>query len=160
DVGQGKLYAPQYAIKVDKNDTSTTITTPPSGSNITQEATKNHQTTTSMGVATDIRRNFVTIKERLIEKLAVAAVPADALDNARHFLETVVRDVTVAAQGLTKDALNRIKTQLVDLLPSLSPTITRKMVDDADKEANEGKEEMGDDQEQKSSDKSPLVSRL
>ncbi|GMY38340.1 trigger factor [Fagus crenata] len=90
----------------------------------------------SKGVAADIRRNFGAIKERLLEKLAIASVPADALDNARHFLESVVRDVTVAAQGLTKDALYRIKTHLVDILPSLSPAITRKMVDDAEKEAN------------------------
>jgi hypothetical protein len=81
----------------------------------------------SKGVAADIRRNFGAIKERLLEKLAIASVPADALDNARHFLESVVRDVTVAAQGLTKDALYRIKTHLVDILPSLSPAITRKV---------------------------------
>ena len=80
-----------------------------------------------MGVATDIRKNFGVIKERVLEKLAAASVPVDALDNARHFLEGVVRDVTVAAQGLTKDALHRIKTHLVDIMPSLSPAITRKV---------------------------------
>lgn len=62
-----------------------------------------------------------------MEKMASAAVPADALDNARHFLETVVRDLTVAAQGLTKDALQRIKAHLVQILPSLSPAITTKV---------------------------------
>lgn len=80
-----------------------------------------------VGVAADIRRNFGGIKERLLEKMATAAVPADALDNARHFLETVVRDVTVAAQGRTKDALQRIKAHLVHILPSLSPAITAKV---------------------------------
>ncbi|XWS20577.1 hypothetical protein CRYUN_Cryun31cG0114200 [Craigia yunnanensis] len=97
-----------------------------------------------VALAADIRRNLGVIKERVLEKLAAAAVPADALENARHFLESMVRDVTVAAHGLTKDALHRVKTHLVDILPSLSPTITRKMVDDAEKEANEEKETGGE----------------
>ena len=80
-----------------------------------------------VALAADIRRNLGVIKERVLEKLAAAAVPADALENARHFLESVVRDVTVAAHGLTKDALHRIRTHLVDILPSLSPAITRKV---------------------------------
>ena len=80
-----------------------------------------------VALAADIRRNLGVIKERVLEKLAAAAVPADALENARHFLESVVRDVTVAAHGLTKDALHRVKTHLVDILPSLSPSITRKV---------------------------------
>ncbi|KAK8641694.1 hypothetical protein V6N13_011073 [Hibiscus sabdariffa] len=95
-------------------------------------------------LAADIKRNLGVIKERVLEKLAAAAVPADALENARHVLESVVRDVTVAAHGLTKDALHRIKTRLVDILPSLSPAITRKMVDDAEKEANEEHESEGE----------------
>ena len=74
-----------------------------------------------------MRRNFEGIKERVLEKVASAAVPPDAFDNARQFLETVVRDVTLAAQGLTKDALQRIKSRLVHILPSLSPPITTKV---------------------------------
>ncbi|XVE91159.1 hypothetical protein DITRI_Ditri20bG0132100 [Diplodiscus trichospermus] len=93
-----------------------------------------------VALAADIRRNAGLIKERVVEKRAAAAVPADALENARHFLESVVRDVSVAAHGLNKDALQRIKTHLIDILPSLSPAITRKMVDDAEKEANEEQE--------------------
>ncbi|XP_039017944.1 uncharacterized protein LOC120149115 [Hibiscus syriacus] len=54
-------------------------------------------------LAADIKRNLGVVKERVLEKLAAAAVLADAL-------ESVVRDVTVAAHGLTKDALLRIKT--------------------------------------------------
>jgi hypothetical protein len=74
-----------------------------------------------------MRRNFEGIKERVLEKVASAAVPPDAFDNGRQFLETVVRDVTLAAQGLTKDALQRIKSRLVHILPSLSPPITIKV---------------------------------
>lgn len=84
------------------------------------------------------RRNLGSIKEKVLEKLAAASIPADALENSRHFIESVIRDVTVAAHGLTKDALLRIRTHLADLLPSLSPNITRKIVDDAEKEANIG----------------------
>lgn len=80
-----------------------------------------------VALAADIRRNLGVMKERVLEKLGAAAVPADALENARHFLESVVRDVTVAAHGLTKDALHRVKTHLVDILPSLSPAITTKV---------------------------------
>ncbi|XP_057988903.1 uncharacterized protein LOC110665729 isoform X3 [Hevea brasiliensis] len=78
-----------------------------------------------MGVMEEIRRHVRVIKE----KLSAAAIPADALETAHHFLETVVKDVTFAAHGLTKDALNRIKTRLVDILPSLFPAITRKVID-------------------------------
>lgn len=74
-----------------------------------------------------IRRNLGSIKEKVLGKLASASVPADALENSRHFIESVIRDVTVAAHGLTRDALLRIKTHLADLLPSLSPNITRKV---------------------------------
>ncbi|OMO73888.1 hypothetical protein COLO4_26810 [Corchorus olitorius] len=102
--------------------------------------------------AADIKRNLGVIKERVLEKLTAAAVPADALENARHFLESVVRDVTVATHGLTKNALLRIKTHLVDILPSLSPAVTRKMVDDAEKEANEEQESEAEEQRQNNND--------
>ena len=80
-----------------------------------------------MGMVEEIRRHVQAIKERMLEKLAAAAVPADVLENARHFLETIVKDVKVAADGLTKDALNCIKHHLLDILPSLSPAITIKV---------------------------------
>ncbi|GLT38225.1 hypothetical protein SLA2020_124880 [Shorea laevis] len=102
-----------------------------------------------------IRRNLGVIKERVLEKLAAAAVPADALENARHLLESVVRDVTVAAHGLTMDALQRIKTLLVDILPSLSPATATKMVDDAEKEARESDAEDEEDG-RRLNQKSPL----
>ncbi|KAJ4844495.1 hypothetical protein Tsubulata_006333 [Turnera subulata] len=115
-----------------------------------------------MGVVVEIRRHLGVIKERVLEKLAASSVPADALDNARHFLETAVKDVTLAAHGLTKDTLNRIKTRLVDILPSLSPAITTKMVDDAAKEANgEGDEEdnlQKQEHDRQSSSKAPYAS--
>ncbi|GAY58180.1 F17F16.6 protein [Citrus sinensis] len=91
-----------------------------------------------MAVVVMIRRNLGSIKEKVLGKLASASVPADALENSRHFIESVIRDVTVAAHGLTRDALLRIKTHLADLLPSLSPNITRKIVDDAEKETSIG----------------------
>ena len=83
-----------------------------------------------MGVGGDmIRRNFGAIKERLMEELSAAAVPApaDAFSNARRMVETVLRDITVAAHALSKDALHRIKTHLVEILPSLSPALTTKV---------------------------------
>ncbi|KAM1248974.1 hypothetical protein ACFX2I_031697 [Malus domestica] len=90
-----------------------------------------------LAVAADhIRWNLGAIKDRLLEKLAAAAVPADALDSARHFLESVVKVVTGAAHGITKDALHRVRTHLVDILPSLSPETTNKMVDEAERKAN------------------------
>ncbi|XP_031254728.1 uncharacterized protein LOC116112749 [Pistacia vera] len=141
-VGQGELYSPHHAVEINKSSTKL-------------EDQQGEEQKMVMGVAADnIRRNFATIKERVLDKLRAAAVPADALENARHFLESVVRDVGVAAHGLTKDALLRIKTHLVDLLPSLSPNITRKMVDDAEEEANgkgdsEGEERREDTNGQK-----------
>lgn len=70
---------------------------------------------------------MVLIKDRLLEKLAAASVPSDPLENAKHFIETVIRDVTSAAQGLTKEALHRIKFHLADVFPSLSPSHTAKV---------------------------------
>lgn len=127
DKGQGELYSPDYAINVNKETTK-------QGQDKKEEQEIPEGTSgmglveASKGVAADItRRNFGAVKERLIENLAAAAVPADALDKTRQFLETFVRDVTLAAQGVTKDAILRIKTHLVDILPSLSPAITRKV---------------------------------
>ncbi|KAH7550568.1 hypothetical protein JRO89_XS13G0220200 [Xanthoceras sorbifolium] len=105
-VGQGELYSPPYAIQL--------IPT-------------NKQQQLQQDTIAKMVIRLVTIKEKVLEKLASAPIPADALDTARHFLETVVRDFIVAAHGLTKDALLRINTHLVPLLPSLSPNITRKV---------------------------------
>ncbi|KAL6335562.1 hypothetical protein AAG906_030692 [Vitis piasezkii] len=131
DVGQGKLYSPAHAIQVVKKRSSH------KGDDEQEEEESNGR---------GIRRNVGVIKDRLLEKLSAAAVPTDALENARHFLETVVRDVRVAAHGLTMDALTRIKSHLSDFLPSLSPALAKKMVEDAEKEA--AKQEEGDDEQQ------------
>ncbi|KAL5749441.1 hypothetical protein ACOSP7_024044 [Xanthoceras sorbifolium] len=140
-VGQGELYSPPYAIQL--------IPT-------------NKQQQLQQDTIAKMVIRLVTIKEKVLEKLASAPVPADALDTARHFLETVVRDFIVAAHGLTKDALLRINTHLVPLLPSLSPNITRKMVDDAEEEANiESDEKEGEEEKEEinnSKAKSPYVS--
>ncbi|XP_068641973.1 uncharacterized protein [Aristolochia californica] len=86
-------------------------------------------------VAADIKRNLTLIKDKLMGKLSAAPVPAEALENVRHFVESVIRDVANAAQGLTKDALQRIKNHLTEILPSLSPQQTAKMMEDAEEEA-------------------------
>ncbi|RXI00696.1 hypothetical protein DVH24_000930 [Malus domestica] len=105
DVGQGELYSPSHAIKVSNNKAN-------------HEPSLLLPSSMGLAVAADhIRWNLGAIKDRLLEKLAAAAVPADALDSARHFLESVVKDVTGAAHGITKDALHR-------------------MVDEAEREAN------------------------
>ncbi|KAM1240697.1 hypothetical protein ACFX15_045446 [Malus domestica] len=124
NVGQGELYSPSHAIKVSNNKAN-------------QEPSSLLPSSMGLGVAADhIRWNLGAIKDRLLEKVAAAAVPADALDSARHFLESVVKDVTGAAHGITKDALHRVRTHLVDILPSLSPETTNKMVDEAEREVN------------------------
>ncbi|KAH9305394.1 hypothetical protein KI387_009798 [Taxus chinensis] len=84
--------------------------------------------------AADFGRSLFHMKERLMEKLAAVPIPADALDNARQSVESIIKDMTHAAQGLTKDAVHRIKSRLVEILPSLSPTQTEKIVDDAETE--------------------------
>ncbi|XP_044506639.1 uncharacterized protein LOC123226188 [Mangifera indica] len=110
--------------------------------------------------ADTLRRNLIAMKERLLDKLKAAAVPADALENARQFLESVV---SVAVHGLAKDALLRIKTHLVHPFSSLSPNITRKMVEEAEEEANEKGESEGDERgevNEQSSSKALQLSRL
>lgn len=88
----------------------------------------------SKGYAADIRRSLLQMKERLMDKLAAVPIPAEAMDNARQSVETVIKDMTHAAQGMTKDAMQRIKGRLVEILPSLSPHHTGKMVHDAERE--------------------------
>jgi len=88
----------------------------------------------SKGYAADIRRNLFHMKERLMDKLAAVPIPGEALDNARQSVETIIKDMTHAAQGMTKDAMQRIKGRLVEILPSLSPHHTGKIVDDAERE--------------------------
>ena len=114
-VGQGELYSHSHAIKLSNNKAN-------------QEPSSPLPSSMGLGVAADhIRWNLGAIKDRLLEKLAAADVPADALDSARHFLESIVKDVTGATHGITKDALHRIRTHLVDILPSLSPETTNKV---------------------------------
>lgn len=88
----------------------------------------------SKGYAADIRRSLFHMKERLMDKLAAVPIPAKALDNARQSVETVIKDMTHTAQGMTKDAMQRIKGRLVEILPSLSPHHTGKIVHDAERE--------------------------
>lgn len=88
----------------------------------------------SKGYAADIRRSLFHMKERLMDKLAAVPIPAEALDNARQSVETAIKDMTHTAQGMTKDAMQRIKGRLVEILPSLSPHHTGKIVHDAERE--------------------------
>ncbi|XP_010537763.1 PREDICTED: uncharacterized protein LOC104812345 isoform X2 [Tarenaya hassleriana] len=125
DVGQGELYSPEYAIKISTEN--------PNNSEEKSEGIESTKMKKGMVVGL---KNLSAVKDKVIEKLAAAAVPSETLENARQFLEGVVREVATTAHGLTKDALHRIKTHLVDILPSLSPVLTRKMVDDAEKEAD------------------------
>lgn len=81
----------------------------------------------SKGVAGDIKRSLSQVKDRIVDKLAAVPVPADALDNARQSLESIIKDVTHAAQGLTKDAVHKIKVRLAEILPFLSPNQTGKV---------------------------------
>jgi len=81
----------------------------------------------SKGVAADIRRSLSQMKDRIVDKLAAVPFPAEALDNARQSLESIVKDVTQAAQGLTKEAVHRIKIRLAEILPFLSPNQTGKV---------------------------------
>lgn len=88
----------------------------------------------SKGYAADMRRSFFHMKERLMDKLTAVPIPAEALDNARQSVETIIKDMTHAAQGVTKDAMQRIKGRFVEILPSLSHRHTGKIVEDAERE--------------------------
>ncbi|KAJ8449962.1 hypothetical protein Cgig2_029324 [Carnegiea gigantea] len=149
-VGQGELYSPAYAVKIDpknphENDRGLGL-----GLGVGERGEfEGGSNTVEKGVGMDTRNRMVLIKDRLLEKLAAASVPSDALENAKHFIETVIRDVTSAAQGLTKEALQRIKFHLADVFPSLSPSHTAKMVDDAEKEAGGGERVEDKEEEEK-----------
>ncbi|XP_004303784.1 PREDICTED: uncharacterized protein LOC101303535 [Fragaria vesca subsp. vesca] len=139
DVGQGELYSPAHAIKVSSNEENQPKTTSNAAVGVV-EATKE--------VAMDVKRNLGAVKDMILEKLGAhaPAVPADALDNVGHFLESVVKDVTDttgAEHGVTMEVLHRIKTQLGDMLPNLSPDATKKMVDEVQKELSATNEEGG-----------------
>ncbi|CAH2037313.1 unnamed protein product [Thlaspi arvense] len=157
DVGQGKLYSPNHAIKVatksDENvgqgelyspDHAIKITTSPNKVSekpkltleSEEEEGEKQRNTMMLGL-----KNLAAVKDKVLEKLTAAKVPSESLENSKQFLEGVIKDFAGAAQGMTKDALHRIKTHLSDVLPSVSPAVTEKMVDDAEKEAINGEEE-------------------
>ncbi|KAG2319821.1 hypothetical protein Bca52824_013034 [Brassica carinata] len=126
NVGQGELYSPDHAIKISTNPE------PKLNSGEDEEEEKQRM----LGL-----KSLATVKDKVLEKLSAAAVPSESLENARQFLEGVIKDFAGAAQGMTKDALHRIKTHLAVILPSVSPSVTGKIVDDAEKEAVNGEEE-------------------
>lgn len=110
NVGQGELYSPNHMIKISTNPEPKLI--------INSEEEKQRM----LGL-----KSLATVKDKVLEKLAAAAVPSESLENAKQFLEGVIKDLAGAAQGMTKDALHRIKTHLAVILPSLSPAVTGKV---------------------------------
>lgn len=92
----------------------------------------------SKGVAADLRGSFsrlLQMKDMLIVKLAaVPTIPAETLDHARHSIESIVSEATQSAYGKTRDAMLRIRLKLMEILPSLSPHETKKIVDDVEQE--------------------------
>ncbi|KAL2930747.1 Chitinase-3-like protein 1, partial [Bienertia sinuspersici] len=133
--GQGELYSPNHAIKINNDDNTNNNNTPNHLKEKIHHHHHHHQNQelskgnnmVGKGVANDIKNKMHMIKERLMEKLTAASVPSDALENARHYVESVIKDVTSAAQGITMEALLRIKSHLADILPSLSPSLTSKV---------------------------------
>lgn len=103
----------------------------------------------SKGVAADLRGGFSRLlqtKDMLIEKLAaVPTIPAESLDHARHSIESIVSEATQSAYGKTRDAMLRIRLKLMEIIPSLSPHETKKIVDDVEREVLDlSKAENGD----------------
>lgn len=128
--GQGNLYSPDHALHLQTN-----------GKGSENRADHTHLWNkgkgvleASRGVAADIRRSLSQVKDKIVDKLAAVPVPAEALDTARQSLESIIKDVTQAAQGLTKEAVHRIKIRLAEILPFLSPNQTGKIVDDVERE--------------------------
>jgi len=81
----------------------------------------------SKGYVADIRRILFHMKEILMNKLVVVPILGEALDNARQLVETIIKYMNNAAQGMTKDVMQRIKGRLIEILPSLSPHHTGKV---------------------------------
>lgn len=129
-VGQGKLYSPDHAIKVaaevDENVGQGELYSPDHAIKISSEKPKltnsEEEEERMLGL-----KSLAAVKDKVLEKLAAAAVPSESLENAKQFLEGVIKDLAGAAQGMTKDALHRIKTHLAVILPSLSPAVTGKV---------------------------------
>ncbi|XP_019103019.1 uncharacterized protein LOC104883909 isoform X2 [Beta vulgaris subsp. vulgaris] len=128
--GQGELYSPDHAIKIntkkfEQNNNNRTLGLVQKQDNHNYQEEVKGDTMVGRGVANDIKNKMGMVKERLMEKLAAASVPSDALENTRQFFESVIKDVTSAAQGLTKEALYKIKSHLADILPSQSPLTSK-----------------------------------
>eukprot|EP00250_Pteridium_aquilinum_P034428 c7563_g1_i1 orf=274-1125(-) len=92
----------------------------------------------SKGVAADLRGSFgrlLQMKSMLIEKLSsMPTIPAETLEHARHSIESIISDATQSAYGKTRDAMSRIRLKLVEIIPSLTPHETKKIVDDVERE--------------------------
>ncbi|MCO5568865.1 hypothetical protein L7F22_022567 [Adiantum nelumboides] len=112
----------------------------------------------SKGVAADLKGSFGRIaqmKGMLIEKLSsMPTIPADSLEHARHSIESIISDATQSAYGKTKDAMSRIRLKLVEIIPSLSPHETKKIVDDVEREVNDMAKTDNADDGQQAKDKS------
>ena len=125
-VGQGKLYSPDHAIKVatklDENvgQVQGDLYSPDHAIKIATSPEEEKQRMLGM-------KSLATVKDKVLEKLAAAAVPSESLENAKRFLEGVIKDFAGAAQGMTKDALHRVKTHLAVILPSVSPSLAGKV---------------------------------
>lgn len=85
-------------------------------------------------VAADIRGSLFQMKEMLVDKLAAVPIPAESLESARQSIESILREATQTAYGMTKDAMQRIRLRLVEIIPSLSASETREIVDDVERE--------------------------
>ncbi|KAI5054766.1 hypothetical protein GOP47_0029911 [Adiantum capillus-veneris] len=93
-------------------------------------------------VKTDLKGSFgsrlAQMKGMLMEKLAsMPTIPADSLEHARHSIESIIADATQSAYGKTKDAMLHIRLKLIEIIPSLSPHETKKIVDDVEREVND-----------------------
>ncbi|KAH7294047.1 hypothetical protein KP509_28G054100 [Ceratopteris richardii] len=91
-------------------------------------------------VAADIKGSFgrlLEMKSMLIEKLSsIPTIPADSLEHARHSIESIISEATQSAYGKTKDVMWQIRMKLVEIIPSLSPHETKKIVDDVESKVN------------------------
>ncbi|CAN1139424.1 hypothetical protein LINPERPRIM_LOCUS24058 [Linum perenne] len=96
NVAQGELYSPSAAMKHKQKQQQQQE----QGELYSPSAEQSREEERKMRV-------WKLMKEKMLEKLGAAAVPKDTLDKVRELLEMAAKD----ASGITRDALNQIKTR-------------------------------------------------
>ncbi|MCO5554385.1 hypothetical protein L7F22_007915 [Adiantum nelumboides] len=120
-IGQGNLYAPPSSVPTSQQLNDSPI------SYYHEGVVADNDTPVESGSGRDSTVKLAV--EKAMEKVK-GIVPAESLDKALHVILSAFRD----AESSTKDAVQRVKARLSDILPASNHSEVEKVVDDVQQE--------------------------